>query len=173
MCTVLAAAQFAVGAASSVLGFQAETAEYDGKKQMYKANVRNARQYAVDTYAHTQNRWLQERAAAGQQKLEAGIEATEARATAEVAAGEGGVSGNSVNQFLASYFGKQGRYNDTVDANYQMNRDSLWGEMEQTKNRAQSQINSMPFPQKPSFLGAALRIASTGLEITSNEVAKG
>jgi hypothetical protein len=160
----LAAAQFAIGAVSTVVGFMGQQQQYKAQQAAYKANAENAQQYARDTYAHTQNRWQQERAAAGQQKFEASIEAAEGRATAGVAAAEGGVAGNSVNQFLASYFGKQGRFNDTVDNNYQMNRDSLWASMDQTKNQAQSQINSMPMPQKPSFLDAAIRIAAGGLE---------
>jgi hypothetical protein len=45
-----------------------------------------------------------------------------------------------------------------------MSRDYLWASMDQTKNQAQSQINSVPKPQRPSFLDAAIRIAGQGLE---------
>lgn len=165
---VLAGLQFAVSAASTVVGFMGQQQQYEAQKQMYKENAKNAQQMARDQYAHTQNRWIQERSAAAMEKQNAGIDAIEARATAAAAAGEGGVIGNSVASLIGNYFAKQGRYNDAVDQNYQMSRDYLWASMDQTKNQAQSQINSMPKPVKPSFLDAAIRIAGQGLEAASS-----
>lgn len=169
MCIMLGAGamaglQLAIGAASTVVGFIGQQQQYKAQMQMYNENVKNAQQMARDQYAHTQNRWRQERAAAGAEKEKANIDAMEGRATAAAAAGEGGVQGLSVNQFLASYYTKQGRFNDTIDQNYQMSRDYLWASMDQTKNQAQSQINSMPRPTRPSFLDAAIRVAGQGLE---------
>lgn len=169
MCIMLGAGamaglQLAIGAASTVVGFMGQQQQYEAQKSMWKENSRNAGRMAADQYAHTQNRWIQERAAAGLEKQNANIDAMESRATAAVAAGEGGVEGSSVSQFLASYYAKQGRYNSTIDQNYRMSRDYLWASMDQTRNQAQSQINSIPRPQKPSFLDAAIRIAGQGLE---------
>lgn len=164
----LAGLQLAIGAASTVVGFMGQQQQYKAQMQMYKENVKNANQMARDQYAHTQNRWRQERAAATLEKQNANIDAMEGRATAAAAAGEGGVQGLSVNQFLASYYTKQGRFNDAIDQNYQMSRDYLWGTMDQTRNQAQSQINSMPRPTKPSFLDAAIRIAGQGLEAATS-----
>lgn len=164
----LAGLQLVMGVASTVVGFMGQQQQYEAQKQMYEENAKNAQQMARDQYAHTQNRWLQERAAASLEKQNANADAMEGRATAAAAAGEGGVQGLSVNQFLASYYTKQGRYNDSVDQNYQMSRDYLWASMDQTKNQAQSQINSMPKPIKPSFLDAAIRIAGQGLAAASS-----
>ena len=164
----LAGIQLAIGAASTVVGFMGQQQQYEAQKAMWKQNVLNVGKAAQDQYAHTQNRWIQERNAASLEKTNSNIDAMEGRATAAAAAAEGGVAGNSVNQFLASFYGKQGRYNDTIDQNYQMNRDYLWASMDQTRNQAQSQINSMPRPQKPSFLDAAIRIAGSGLEAATS-----
>jgi hypothetical protein len=156
------------GIASSVVGFMGQQQAYEAQNQMYKENIKNARNTARDQYAHTQNKWIQERNAASLEKQNANIEVVQATASAEAAATEGGVQGSSVNQFLASYYGKQGRYNDAVDQNYQMNRDYLFASMDQTKNQTQSQINSMAKPVKPSFLDAAIRIAGQGLSAASS-----
>lgn len=169
MCIMLGAGamaglQLAIGVASTVVGFNGQQQQYKAQQAMYNENAKNAQKMAREQYAHTQNRWRQERAAASLEKQNANVDAMEGRATAAVAAGESGVQGLSVNQFLASYYAKQGRFNDAVDQNYQMNRDYLWASMDQTKNQAQSQINSMPKPTKPSFLDAAIRIAGQGLE---------
>lgn len=169
MCIMLGAGamaglQLAIGAASTVTGVMGQQQQYKAQMQMYKDNIRQAGKTAQDQYSHTQNRWLQERAAASLEKQNANIDAMEGRATAAAAAGEGGVQGNSVAQFLTSYYAKQGRFNNAVDQNYQMSRDYLWASMDQTRNQAQSQINSMPRPTKPSFLDAAIRIAGQGLE---------
>lgn len=165
---LMAGLQLVAGVASSVVGFMGQQQQYEAQKKMYEENARNAQNAAREQYAHTQHRWVQERNAASVEKQNANIDVTQAAATAEAAAAEGGVQGSSVNQFLASYYAKQGRYNDAVDQNYQMSRDYLWASMDQTKRQSQSQINSMPKPVKPSFLDAAIRIAGQGLEAASS-----
>lgn len=165
---IMAGLQLAMGVASTVVGFMGQQQQYEAQKQMWKQNIKNAQQTARDQYAHTQNRWVQERNAASLEKQNANIDVVQATSTAEAAAVEGGVQGSSVNQFLASYYAKQGRYNDSVDQNYQMSRDYLFASMDQTKNQTQSQINSMAKPIKPSFLDAAIRIAGQGLEAASS-----
>lgn len=165
---LMAGLQLLTSVGGAVVGFMGQQQQYEAQKQMYKQNIKNAQQTARDQYAHTQNRWVQERNAASLEKQNTNIQAVEARATATAAATEGGVQGNSVDQLLASYWGKQGRFNDSIDQNYQMSRDYLWASMDQTKNQTQSQINSMPKPVKPSFLDAAIRIAGAGLEAASS-----
>lgn len=169
MCLMLGAPLMAglnmlVGAASAVMGYQGQMQQYEAQKEAYKANAKNAIQGAHDNYAHMQNRAVQEKAAAQAQIQEGNIDAIQARATASAAGAEGGVQGNSMNQLLASYYAKEGRFGATVDTNYQMSKDSLWANMDAVKNQAQSQINSMPKPIKPSFADAAIRIAASGLQ---------
>ena len=160
----MAGLQLAIGAASTVVGFMGQQQQYEAQKAMYKQNIINAGKMAADQYANTALRAQQERSAAEMEKQNVNIEAMEGRATAATAAGEGGVAGNSVTALLGSYYSKQGRFNSAIDKNYQMSRDYLWSTMDQTRNQAQSMINSMPRPQKPSFLDAAIRIAGQGLE---------
>lgn len=169
MCLMLAPGLMAglsliTGIASTAVGFMGQQQAYEAQNEMWKENIKNAQETARNQYAHTQNRWVQERNAASLEKQNANIDVVQATSTAEAAAAEGGVAGNSVTQLLASYYGKQGRYNDSVDQNYQMNRDYLWASMDQTKNQTQSQINSIPKPVKPSFLDAAIRMAGQGLQ---------
>lgn len=165
---VMAGLQLVMGVASTVVGFMGQQQQYKAQMQMYKENIKNAQQTARDQYAHTQNRYIQERNAASLEKQNTNIDVVQAASTAEAAASEGGVGGNSVNQFIASYYAKQGRYNDAIDQNYQMSRDYLFASMDQTKNQTQSQINSMPRPVKPSFLDAAIRIAGQGLDAAAS-----
>jgi hypothetical protein len=148
----LTAASLAIGTASAVTG-------YMGQSRMADQNAEEARRAAVTNYAYTQNRISQERAAAIGQKTETAIEAMKARSTAKVAAGEAGVVGLSVDHLMNDFAGRQGRYNDSVDTNFQMQRDYLVGEMEGQRAQAQRQINSVP---KPSFLDTSLRILGVG-----------
>lgn len=168
MCLMVAPALMAglslvSGVASTAVGFMGQQQQYEAQNQMYKENIKNAQNTARDQYSHTQNRYIQERNAASMEKQNANIDVVQATASAEAAATEGGVQGNSISQLVASYYGKQGRYNDSVDQNYQMSRDYLFASMDQTKNQTQSQINSMAKPVKPSFLDAAIRVAGSGL----------
>jgi len=168
MCLMIAPALMAglslvSGVASAAVGFMGQQQAYEAQNKMYKENIKNAQQTARDQYAHDQNHIIQERNAASLEKQNANIDVMSASATAEAAGVEGGVQGNSVSQLVASYYGKSGRYNDSVDQNYQMNRDYVYASMDQTKNQTQSQINSMAKPVKPSFLDAAIRIAGAGL----------
>lgn len=160
----MAAATLAIGVASSGAGLMAQQQQFDAQSDMNRQAVKNSQMMAREQYAHTQNKWLQERAAASLEKQNAAVDAMEARATALAAGGEGGVTGNSLTQLVGSYYAKQGRFNDSIDQNYQMSRDYLWASMDQTRSQAQSQINSLPQPTRPSYLDAAIRVASAGLE---------
>lgn len=159
----LAAASLAVGTASAAASYMGQQQAFDAQTQSNKL----AKQYAVDAanqnYAATQNRMQQELAAASNEKFKGNIAGAEARATAATAAGEAGVQGYSVSQLLASYNAKQGRYNDALDTNFQMSRQGLVDSMDQTRNGTMSAINSLPTPQRPSFLDAAIRVAGSGL----------
>jgi len=160
----MAVAQFALSAASAVVGYQAQQQQYEAQQQYYKNNREAANKAAVNTYASNQNRALQERAAASQELQKTNTDALRARSTAEVAAGEAGVTGLSVDALIADYYGQEGRYERTLDNNYQMNADYLRGEMDATQAQAEGRINSVEQGQKPSFADAAIRILGGGLE---------
>ncbi|WP_143750582.1 hypothetical protein [Mesorhizobium sp. WSM4312] len=160
----MAVAQFAMSAASTAVGFMGQQQQYEAQQQYYKNNRDAANKAAVNTYATNQNRALQERKAASQQQQDLNTEALKGRGTAEVAAGEAGVTGLSVDALIADYYGQQGRYERTLDNNYQMNADYLRGEMDSTQAQAEGRINSVQQGQKPSFADAAIRILGGGLD---------
>lgn len=166
MCpVVMAVAQFALSAAGSVMGFMGEKQQYEAQQQQYQNNRDASNKAAVNTYTSQQNRALQERKAASQETQNLQIEAVRGRSTAEVAAGEAGVTGLSVNALIADYYGQEGRYGRTLANNYQMNADYLRGEMDATQAQAEGRINSVEQPIKPSFADAAIRILGSGVEM--------
>ncbi len=160
----LAVAQFAMTAGSAVMGYQADQAQYEAQQQNYKNNRIEANQAAVNQYAASQNRQLQEAKAASADLQDLNREALQARSTARMAAGEAGVTGLSVDALIADYYGQEGRQERTLSNNYQMNADYLRGEMEGIQSQAEGRINSVDQGQKPSFAGAAIRILGGGLD---------
>ncbi|WP_287253217.1 hypothetical protein [Mesorhizobium sp.] len=160
----MAVAQFALSAASTVAGFVGQSQQAEAQQQYYENNRQAANRAAVNTYAANQNRALQERKAASREQQNLAAEAMRSRATAEVAAGEAGVTGLSVDALIADYYGQQGRYERTLDNNYQMQADYLRGEMDATQAQAEGRINSVQQGQRPSFADAAIRILGGGLD---------
>lgn len=160
----LAVAQFAMSAASSVMGFQAQKQEYETQQQVYENNRIAANKAAVNTMASTQNRILQEQAAASDEAQKLNIESAKGRATAAVVAGEAGVAGLSVDALIADYYGQQGRFERTLDNNLQMQTSYLRGEMDAATAQAEGRINSVDQGTPPSFADAALRVLGGGLE---------
>lgn len=163
----MAVGQFAMSAVSGVVGFGAEKSQYEAQKQNYANNRVAANAAAVGQYASVQNKQLQETKAASQELQNVQTEALQARSTAAVAAAEGGVTGLSVDSLIADYYGQEGRYERTLSNNHQIQSDYLRGEMEGTQAQAESRINSVDQPQKPSFAGTAIRILSGGMDAFS------
>jgi len=136
--------------AQGVFGYMQAGAEVKAHNQQARQNAANAVVAMTDQYTALSNRTIQEREAAIQKKTEQQIEVMQASSTAEAAAGEGGVAGNSVSAILGDYYAKSGRFNDAVDANYQMQREFLTAEGRAAHSEAQNRINSMPLKPKPS-----------------------
>ncbi|MEJ5084947.1 hypothetical protein [Brucella pseudogrignonensis] len=160
----MAIAQFAISAATTVMSFGAEQAAYKAQQQQYENNRIEANKAATDNYAATQLRMQQEQKAASQELQKTQTEAAQARATAQVAAGEAGVSGLSVDALIGDFYNQEGQYERTLDNNMQMQADALRADMDGTMHQTASRINSVSQGQKPSFAGAAVRILSGGLE---------
>lgn len=154
----MAIGQFVMSAASAVVGYMGQMQQYEAQKQMYQNNRIAANKAAVNTYASQQNRALQEKKAASQELINLQTDAVRGRSTAEVAAGEAGVTGLSVDALIADYYGQEGRYERVLDNNFQMQADYLRGEMDATQAQAEGRINSVQQPIKPSFADAAVRI---------------
>ena len=170
----MAIASFAIGAAQTVVGFMGQQAQYKSQQQYYENNRQAANQAAVDRYTSQQNRALQEREAASQEKQNTQTKAMKARATAATAAGEGGVAGLSVDALMADYYAQQGRYERSIDNNYQMTADYLRSEMDATQAQATSRINSVQQGTPPSFASAAVSLFGNALNglSTYNKIKK-
>jgi hypothetical protein len=164
----MATAQLAIGAASAVVGYVGQQQAANAQEAANKEATKNAVFAANQNYEATQRRMYQEAAAASVEKTNANIASAEARATASTAAGEAGVQGYSIDSIIGSYYAKQGRYNEAIDTNFQMSRQALADGMDQTHNATVSTINSLPVPQKPSFLDAAIRVAGSGLSASKD-----
>lgn len=156
MCS-LNAAQFGVQALSAVSAFQ-------GQKATYNSNRRNAVEALNDTNNSFTERQGQESDAASANKFDYALEARSARATAEVAAGEAGVSGLSVEALLNDLSGRQGRFNDRTDQNRDMALDQIQAQKRGASRTARDRINSVA---KPSLFDTGLRIAGAGLDAYS------
>lgn len=74
----------------------------------------------------------------------------------------------SVEHILRDVYAQQGRNDAALDVNARMNRDYLMGEKRAAEAGGQSQINSVPIPEKPSVVPYALNAFGTGLNSYSN-----
>ncbi|MDX0194060.1 hypothetical protein GOC06_11305 [Sinorhizobium meliloti] len=163
----LAVAQFAMSAASAVVGYQAEQSAYEAQRQNYDNNRIASNKAAANQYAALQHRQLQEAKAASLEQQNFNREALQQRSTAKVAAAEGGVTGLSVDALINDFYGQEGRAERTLSNNYQMQADYLRGEMEGVQSQTEGRINSVDQGQKPSFAGAAIRILGGGIDALS------
>jgi hypothetical protein len=159
----MAATQFVIGAASSVVEYQGQVAAHDAQVAMHKANVQNTKTATFDRYDQINKRIVQEGAAKSQELQEAGIEALKARATARTSAAEAGVSGLSVDAILGEMYAKQGRFARNTQVNFDYQTDYWRGEAESARASGQSNINSTVPNPKPSFLPTALKIFGQGV----------
>lgn len=161
---VMAATTFILGAAQSVMTYQSQVQQVKANNAAKAQNDQNALAAMRDQYGTIQTRDIQERQKASEEKTVAAIQATEARSTAATAAGEAGVSGLSVNHILADYYAKEGHNATMLDANYDMTRNYLTGELTAAENNAQSRVNSMRYQKRPSPIGLVLGLGSAGLD---------
>ncbi|NPU64597.1 hypothetical protein HL667_06270 [Bradyrhizobium sp. 83012] len=157
---------------SAIVGYAAQKQAADEQNAYYARNARAAQIAAVNQYANEQNQIIQKRNAASQQVDETHRAALQARSTARVAAGEAGVTGLSVDALINDYYGREGRRVDSIDQNYEMDRDYMRANMESTRAQAEQRINSVKQAAEPSFADAAIRIV-TGITSGAVNMAKG
>lgn len=135
---------------------QAANAQEDYNKEMAKNAVIANNQ----KNAQISQRQLQERDAATGKIMQNNLEATKAKATAQVAASSAGVGGVSVDSLLADLSGAQGRYNTSVTENLRSSNMASDWDRTNTYNEMASTINGLKAPVMPDYLGAALRIGT-------------
>ena len=150
MCDPITLMTIGVSIAGSMVQYQGQQDSYDAQMARVKANADNANAATRTNMNNINTRAQQEGLAANQKKFESGLDTRAAVATAVTAAGEGNVSGMSVNAVLGDFYGKQGRFDAAVDTNQDFSRSYLAGEMDAASAQGQNQINSMPLPEAPN-----------------------
>jgi hypothetical protein len=156
---------FALSAGSTLLSHRAAAQEAGAQNAYRMANAQASVQSGNDQLAQLGLQQSQQETAAGEEKLRAAEEVRAAMATAAVAAGEGGVGGNSVIALMREFRGRTGRFNAAIDRQLQWGRNQTMAQMTGVQTQVQSQINSVPYAAGPSFLDAALRIGSAGIAV--------
>lgn len=150
--TVAAATMTVASVGSAVSGYEGAKAQATMQNRMYEQNKLNAYSALRTDYQATQQRQMQEIEAASQQIEQRRLESLQQQATANVAAGEAGVSGFSVERVLRDIGAKASRDISTIEQNRDWGLSQLQNEMRGQRDRAVSRIFSVPKAMKPSAL---------------------
>lgn len=102
----------------------------------------------------------QDQAAAEQQIQENQIDTLQATERAQVAAGESGVSGLSVDALIADMWGRSAQFEDNVNQNLENRQQQIAFEGGNVDRRYQRTVSSLTPVEKPDYLGATLRAGS-------------
>lgn len=145
-----------IGAALSIgqaaAGYGAAKKQAAEQQAYFEQNRLNSIQAANDRYAALSANTINERMAASQQLIQKRIEALKARSKAATAAGEGGVTGLSVEALLSDYEAQEGRQLEAIQTNYQLKKDRNQDDAISTYHNTISRINSVRQASKPSAL---------------------
>jgi hypothetical protein len=160
---LLAIASFAIGAAGQVASFIGAQNSYKAQLEYKRQNDENAARAASIRYDQINQKAIQEGEAAADRKFEAAIDAKRAISTVRTAAGEGGVSGLSVAALMSDVEARHGRFKVNTNKQLQLTRSYLGGEKDAAQAQGQSQVNSVPTPEKPNFASTLIGIFGSGI----------
>jgi len=146
----LMAASLGLSVASAGAGFVQAQQTADATNAAYAANAEAARKAAIDSYAAQQTQRRQVEYNADMQTLDQRVEAMRARATGKVAAGEAGVAGNAIDQFIQDITAQEGRRYDALGAQFDADIANINSAGKQVSAQNQQRINSMPQAADPS-----------------------
>lgn len=155
-----ATAMLVLTAASTAMTVDAQQKNANYQEQVNQRQYENSMKAMAANVNQTNLEHMQQREAGIQKLEENNLNARAADATAQVAAGENGVSGLSVDALLADLSGKSGRYTSSVVTNYDNSEMAINNQRENIGINAASQINQLRTPAAPDYAGAALRIGS-------------
>lgn len=166
----LAVTSAGLGIGQAGLGFSAAKKQAQATNEAAAQTAVNSSRAAERNFSNLQIRSQQEAAASADQAQQTEIEKSQAIASAEMASEAGGVGGMAVSTILRSIYSQAGRAQSTLDANLQMSRDYLTGELQSAHDSAQSGANSAPIAESPNPLGYALEGFSSGLSAYTNKL---
>lgn len=160
--TTIAAGVMAVTSAASAYGqYQTAEAQAEYQNERYEQNKKNANEALAQKYGDIGARQQQEQEAAAQRREDLSREAAAKRATSRVAAGEAGISGNSVAQALGDISGAAARDRSNVNANLDWTLGQLQRQKQSARTQTKGQINSVQQGQKPSKAALGVNLANT------------
>lgn len=158
MCDPVTMAVISIGATAAQLNAQRQAAK--AQEQANQRQYENTMQARAANINQTNLMQQQEREGAMQKLEENNMAARAAQATANVSAGESGISGLSVDSLMADIGTKQNRFNTSVDTNYDRSSQAIALQRDNININAASQINQLKTPAAPDYVGAALRIGT-------------
>lgn len=147
---VLSIAQAGAGFAAANQQANEQNAYYERNRQAALASMR-------DRYASLSYNTSQEREAASQKLFQKRIEALKAKSKAATAAGEGGVTGLSVDALLSDFEAQEGRNLEAIHTNYEIKKQHNVDEGVSTLHNTIGRINSVRQASKPSALPFVLQ----------------
>ena len=154
------AAMLAITALSAVGQVVAQKQQADAQAASNQRQYENTMQAYRENVNQTNLMQQQERENALQATEANGIKARAAESTATVAAGENGISGLSVDALLADINNKQGRYDTSVQTNFDRAQSAIQSQRNNVYSNAATTINSLQTPATPDYLGAGLKIGT-------------
>lgn len=149
--------------ARGAMSFMGQSAAANAQAAANQRQAAEINRATIANYDAIAAREIEEMEAASQQQTLNSRDALRARARARVSAGESGVAiqSNSVQGLLREFYFAEGEFNRTTENNLEGFRSQSIRERERIRSGAQSQLNSLPTPERPSFLGAALRVGGS------------
>lgn len=158
MCLAVVGAILAVGQAAA--GFAGASAQADAQNEFYMQNAREAQRAATVQYTNLSIRRDQTLESANNKLFDQSIEALKARGTANTAAGEAGVGGNTVDDLINDLFAQEGRRSQALDTQFKMDAREIQTQMDNSQGQAQQRINSVQRAEPPSPLSFIIQGAS-------------
>jgi len=155
--TISSATMAVASAGSAVAGYQGAKAQAEMQNQMHQQNKLNSYAAMRQGYITSQQRQQQEMGAAADDIQARRLEAMQQTATSNVAAGEAGVSGFSVERVLRDIGAAGSRDITAIQQNRDWNVNQLNNEMLGLSTQTKSRILSVPKGTKPNVLPYTLQ----------------
>ena len=164
---------FGLSVATTAMSFigQAQQASAQNAMMAQRQQLGTAR--AMENYQNqikqARTRQLQEREAAANEINEVYRESRKRAASAQVAAGEAGILGGSLDAMINDFHRQHLEYGTNVRRNLEFTEANIEDQLESVRIGTQGRIEALQYMPvaKPSFLGAALRIGSGALNAYS------
>ncbi|WP_067516908.1 virion core protein, T7 gp14 family [Endozoicomonas ascidiicola] len=159
----IAVASMAMAGGSAIASHQAQSNQAKVQDALYEQNKVNSYASMRNQYLGIQNRQSQEMEAASQQVQQRTLQAMEDQATANVAAGEAGVSGFSVERVLQDMGASASRDISTIEQNRDWTMSQLTEEAKGIATQTQSRINGVSQGVKPSPWATAFQLGGAAV----------